>query len=105
MVERSGNPFSAIGRSVSLQCEIWGPANQSNLGLRTVLKLLLIPVVILLIGGAVFWLKTGTWLTMLPGVIALFLHTVIGSCLDSILSVALYRFAVTGRAPGRLTRS
>jgi ribosomal protein L37AE/L43A len=41
MVERGGNPLSAIGRSVSLLCQTWGTANQSNLGLRTVLKLLL----------------------------------------------------------------
>jgi hypothetical protein len=99
MVERGGNPFSAIARSVKLLCEAWGTANQSNLGLRTVLRLLLIPVVMLLIGGGWFWLKWGSWMTMLPGVIALFLHTVIGSSLDSILSVALYRFAVTGKAP------
>jgi hypothetical protein len=99
MVARGSDPFSAISRSVTLLCDAWGKANQSNLGLRIVLRLLLVPVVILLVGGAWLWLKNGWWASILPGVIALLLHMAVASSLESILSVALYRFAVTGRAP------
>ncbi len=99
MVAKGNFPFQAIGRSVTLLCETWGKANESHLGLRYVLNLLMIPVILLLIVGVYFWVKTGAWVSILPGVIALLLHMAIGSALDMILSTALYRYAATGRVP------
>jgi predicted Zn finger-like uncharacterized protein len=99
MMAKGNFPFPAIGRSVTLLCEVWGKANENNLGLRYVLRLLLIPVVLLLLAGLYFWWKTGVWLCILPGVIALLLHMAIGAALDMILSTALYRYAATGKVP------
>jgi hypothetical protein len=98
MVAKGNFPFKAIGRSVTLLCEVWGKANESHLGLRYVLNLLLIPVILLLIIGVYLWVKY-SWVWILPGVIALLLHMAIGAALDMILSTALYRYASTGRVP------
>ena len=106
VVEKVG-PFQAVGRSMSLLKKTWGEALVGKLGLGFVMFLLFIPVILLFVVAAVM---LGGGMTI-PGIvmlviaiIALLLHSAIGSALNTILLAALYQYAAEDRVPEEFDR-
>jgi hypothetical protein len=99
MVDKKVGPFKAIGQSIKLLRQTWGEAVSTHVGLRLILKILWVPVGALFVLGGYLYFKTFSPLVFLPGVIAAFLHLMIGATLDNILSAALYRYAAKGQVP------
>jgi hypothetical protein len=101
VVEKVG-PFEAVGRSISLLKRTWGEALVGNMGLNFIMFLLLIPVILLFVGGGALifagHLIPGIAVLIVAG-IALLLHTAIGSALHTILLAALYQYAHDERIP------
>lgn len=106
VVEKIG-PFAAIGRSMSLLKKTWGEALVGRLGLGLFMFLLFIPVILLFVVG---FMMIGNGM-MAPGiavvvlaVIALLLHSAIGSALNTILLAALYQYAAEEKVPAEFDR-
>jgi hypothetical protein len=95
LAAKGRGPFQAIGRSVKLLRETWGEARSSNLGLRLVLNILLVPSVVLLIVGFIL----GSWIMLLGAAAAYLAYLTVGQALDVILCAALYQYAVDGKVP------
>ncbi|HEY1190401.1 MAG TPA: DUF6159 family protein, partial [Gemmata sp.] len=101
VVEKVG-PMAAVGRSMALLRKTWGEALAGNMGLNFILFLLFIPVLLLLVAGAVLLTQgmavPGIALLVAAGITFL-LHMAISSALNTIFLAALYQFAAEGAVP------
>jgi len=107
VVEKVG-PFQAVGRSMSILGKTWGKTVVSRLGLWLFMLLLFIPVLVLFIVAALLLAGGGTFAAgiavLVIAVIALLLHAVIGSALNTILVAALYQYAAEDKVPSDFDR-
>lgn len=107
LVVEKVNPFSAVGRSMSLVRQTWGEALVGRMGINFALFLLAIPVILLFVGGGLLLAKgmvpVGAAL-LVAGVIAALLHMAISSALNTILLAALYQYAADRNVPAGFDR-
>lgn len=106
VVEKTG-PVAAVSRSVSLLRKTWGEAAAGNLGLGLFLFLLLLPVILLLVGGIALLsmgsVKVGIALLVIASIGLLF-HTAISTALHTILLGAIYQYAADQQVPEEFDR-
>ncbi len=107
VVEKTG-PMAAVGRSLSLLKKTWGEALVGHMGLNFVMFLLAIPILLLMIAGA---LVIASGMTV-PGVallvvagIAFLMHMAVGAALHTIFLAALYQYAAQDRVPEGFDRN
>ncbi len=107
VVEKTG-PVAAVGRSLSLLKKTWGEALVGHMGLNFVMFLLAIPILLLMIAGA---LVIASGMTV-PGVallvvagIAFLMHMAVGAALHTIFLAALYQYAAQDRVPEGFDRN
>jgi hypothetical protein len=108
VVEKTG-PFEAISRSMAILKKTWGEALVGNLGLGLFKFLLVLPGILLLIGGVA--LLASLKATMIPGVallavgvLWLLLASAIGAALSTIFLSALYQYAAFDQVPAGFDR-
>jgi hypothetical protein len=107
LVVEKVDPFTAVGRSMSLLRKTWGEAAIGNLGLGLFLFLLAIPVFLVFAMG-IYLIATGSLMVgailLAVGVIGLLMQSAISSALHTILLAALYQYASEGRVSDEFER-
>jgi hypothetical protein len=107
VVEKVG-PIAAIGRSLALLKKAWGEALVGNLGLGLFKFLLLLPGILLLIGGVVLCAMVPPVYVGIAVVVLAVLYLVVagagGSALDAIFLTALYQYAAFEKVPDGFDR-
>ena len=86
--------YPALRRSVEITRRTWGEQASSQLGLGVFSILLAIPGVLLAVAGLFF-----SRVLLLPAVMYGLMLSVVLSAARTVLTVALYRYAVTGQVP------
>lgn len=99
IVAEGGDPFSVIGRSISLVRKVWGEGVSSNVGLGMVTGLFSLPAIVLGVRGLLS--NDMTQAVACIGIAALYLAllSLIAGTLNQIVRAALYYYAQTGQIP------
>jgi hypothetical protein len=108
VVEKLG-PIAAIGRSLALLKKAWGEALVGNLGLGLFKLLLLLPGILVLVGGIVLCAMVQPVYIGIAVVVLALLYLLIaaagGSALDAIFLTALYQYAAFEKVPEGFDRT
>lgn len=104
------NPLNAVKSSASLFTKQWGKQLAGSVRIGGLIALLtILPGIVLIIGGVLLalmdstvGLATGIPLAVL-GLLLFLLGAILGSTMQSVYSVALFRYAHDGTAPGDFT--
>lgn len=99
MVFEKTNAFSAIGRSTKVMSQTWGENLGARFGLGWLLFLINIPTILLVFGGFVGGPALAAILIPIAVVYGV-LTAILGQAAKSVLTVVLYKYATTGKAPG-----
>lgn len=108
VVERVG-PFAAISRSLAILKKTWGEALVGNFGLGLFKFLIVLPGILLLMGGAALIgsiQPAGIGIAVLVlGLVWILGAAAVGAALDAIFLSALYQYAAFDRVPQGFDRS
>ena len=108
LVVEKKNPIDAMKRSVSILRNTWGESLVANFGIGLIVFLIMIPVVIIMIGGGALIASGNAALggaLFAIGIILILLVSLISSAVQSILIATIYLYAAEDEVPDQFDRS
>lgn len=108
LVVEKKNPIDAMKRSVSILRNTWGESLVANFGIGLIVFLIMLPIVLIMIGGGAMIASGNAALggaLIAIGIILILLVSLISSAVQSILIATIYLYAAEDEVPDQFDRS